>query len=240
MDFLILLSKVFGFNNYCPICNHICKTFLPYGVKPREKALCPKCESLERHRLIYLFLKNKTDIFKKKNSLIHFSPEKCLSDILKVKKNINYFTADLERQDVMYKIDLTQIPFKKKAFDNIICIHVLEHINDDMKALKELYRILKPGGWAIIQVPIMRERTYENFNFKTPEERLNHFGQKDHVRIYGKDFSVRLKEAGFKLKIINYINSFNRNLAKYYGITVENYKSDVENYKSEKIYYCYK
>lgn len=167
-----------------------------------RNVMCPVCGSSDRVRLLYLFLKSKTSLFTKPLKLLHLAPEKPLMDILVKQKNIDYLTADLNPEQVMVKMDITDIPFPDNTFDAMLCNHVLEHIPDDRKAMRELHRVLKPGGWAILQVPVSKvlEHTYEDFTITSPLEREKHFGQKDHVRIYGKDFSQRLKEAGFTVE----------------------------------------
>lgn len=167
-----------------------------------RNVMCPVCGSSDRVRLLYLFLRNKTNLFTQPLKLLHLAPEKPLMDILVKQKNIDYLTADLNAEQVMVKMDITDIQIPDKTFDAMLCNHVLEHIPDDRKAMRELHRVLKPGGWAILQVPVSKvlEHTYEDFTITSTLEREKHFGQKDHVRIYGKDFSQRLKEAGFTVE----------------------------------------
>lgn len=164
-----------------------------------RNVMCPVCGSSDRVRLLYLFLKSKTSLFTESVKLLHLAPEKPLSDIFIKHKNIDYLTADLNPEQVMVKMDITAIQFPDNTFDAILCNHVLEHIPDDRQAMKELFRVLKPGGWAILQVPVSKvlEQTYEDFTITSPLEREKHFGQKDHVRIYGNDYPQRLKGAGF-------------------------------------------
>ncbi len=131
--------------------------------------------------------------------LLHLAPEKPLMDLFIKQNNIDYLTADLNPEQVMVKMDITAIQYPDNIFDAILCNHVLEHIPDDRKAMRELYRVLKPGGWAILQVPVSKilEQTYDDITITSPQDREKYFGQKDHVRIYGKDYTQRLKEAGF-------------------------------------------
>ena len=133
----------------------------------------------------------------------------------------------------MIKIDITDIKFQNNTFDCILCSHVLEHILDDNKAIRELYRVLKPNGWAILQVPILREKTFEDPNIQTPEERLKYFGQEDHVRIYGLDYKDRLENAGFKVMVDPYLMELDEDI-------VQLYKLVPENEPKENIYYCIK
>jgi len=146
--------------------------------------------------------------------------------------NIDYLTADLNPEQVMVKMDITAIQYPDKTFDAILCNHVLEHIPDDRKAMSELHRVLKPGGWAILQVPVSKvlEQTYEDSTITSPQEREKHFGQKDHVRIYGKDYSQRLKEAGFEVEAYSWTNDNGfRNETNQYGLN-----------KDEAVFYCTK
>ncbi len=176
--FLIKLSYPFKFfapiffrgEKYeCPVCEWKFRKMLPYGVtERRENALCPKCLSLERHRLLWLFLKNKTTFFKEKKTVLHIAPEQCFLHLFRKQKNIEYITADLESPIADVKLDVQQMPFEENKFDIVICNHVLEHVEDDLKAMAEIYRVLKKGGFAILQVPIdyNRKKTYEDKNTK--------------------------------------------------------------------------
>lgn len=208
------------FRYRCPFCNSRLESFLPFGFTfpvlqeqrvvgggYRENALCPTCGSLDRERLLYLYLLHKTDIFDKPTRLLHVAPEAKLADILRTKANIDYLTADNYAEDVMVKLDITDIGFPDDSFDAILCNHVLEHIINDRKAMSELYRTLKPGGWAILQVPISLtlKNTYEDFSIRTEKAREDAFGQKDHVRIYGEDYRDRLAQAGFQVNVFKWV-----------------------------------
>lgn len=165
----------------------------------RLNARCPICNSIDRERLIYLYLRNNTDFFKKSVYLLHVAPEKRLQDLFIRYDNIRYLSADLYSEDVMVNMDITDIQYADNLFDFIICNHVLEHIIDDNKAISELFRVLKPGANAILQVPISLnlEHTYEDFNITGHSERESAYGQYDHVRIYAIDYMDRLRNAGF-------------------------------------------
>ena len=194
----------------CPICGWKGKEFLPFGFEARKNAKCPNCGSLERHRLYYLYLKRKIPIYKNLK-LLHFSPEKCLADFLRSYDNIEYLSADINSNLAMKKEDITNTSFENNSFDIIICSHILEHVAEDIKAMQELFRILKPGGFALIQVPNgyeggKRKTTFEDFSINTPEERLKAFKHPEHVRIHGLDYKNKLKKAGFKVKIISFTN----------------------------------
>jgi SAM-dependent methyltransferase len=214
-------ARFFGFRYKCPFCRSFLKTFLPFGYDfpvlkeckvigggYRLNAQCPICDSFDRERLLFLYLRRKTDLFARRYRLLHVAPETVLEKILRSKSNIDYVTADLLAPDVMIKINLTGIRFPDHSFDAIICNHVLEHIIDDRKAMAELYRVLKPSGWAVLQVPISLSlgSTYEDASIMTEEGREQAFGQADHVRIYGQDYKTRLEQTGFKVEIFNWIS----------------------------------
>ena len=202
------IKKYVGENVNCPICKSSFRIFASFGNPIRENAKCPKCDSSERLRLMWLYLHQKTDLFTNttQKKILHFAPEKSLfCEFLKL-PYVDYVPCDLFPTKYVYgrnvkvtKVDITNIPFENNTFDIILCSHVLEHIPDDALAMSELYRVLKPGGWGIFQVPIdySREKTYEDFSITTPEGRQKAFGQHDHVRWYGKDYINRLRKSGF-------------------------------------------
>lgn len=192
-----------------PIDGKSFRKFLPYGYgTQRPNVLSPSTLSLERHRLLWLYLKNETDFFDstKSKRVLHMAPEQCFLKCFKELKHIDLVTADLYSPIVDVKADICDLPFAKQEFDIIFCNHVLEHIPDDKKAMQELYRVMKPGGFGIFQIPqdYSRETTYENFSITSPEERAKHFGQYDHVRVYGSDYFDRLRSVGFKVDEVNY------------------------------------
>ena len=193
--------------------------------------MCPKCGAMERHRLIWLYLKNKTNFFSDNICFLHFAPEEMFSRKFSSLPNIRYVSADLDSPMAMIKMDITNIPCKDETFDALLCCHLLEHVPDDLKAMRELFRILKQGGWAFLQHPIdqRRDKTFEDLNIMTPEERNRVFGQADHVRIYGKDLRYRLEKAGFSVNIENYVSQFNPAMINRYGLK-----------KDEQIYLCVK
>jgi predicted SAM-dependent methyltransferase len=192
-----------------PIDGKSFRRFLPYGYgKQRENALSPSTLSLERHRLMWVFLEGETDFFtsKKKNKVLHIAPEQCFLDIFKKQENLDYITSDIESPIADVKADICNLPFKDNSYDVIFCNHVLEHITDDTKAMQELYRVLKPGGIGIFQVPqdLLREKTFEDNSITDKKERSLIFGQYDHVRVYGRDYFDKLRSIGFKVKEIDY------------------------------------
>ena len=190
-----------------PIDGRSFRSFIPYGYNNvRKNALSPSTYSLERHRMLWLYLKNDTDIFTKKIRLLHFAPEPAFHKIFKTCNNISYDTIDLNSPLAEIKADICDLPIENDTYDYILCNHVLEHIDDDIKAMNELYRVLKKGGIGIFQIPIDIERknTFEDPSITSPKQRNKIFGQYDHVRIYGMDYFDRLKSVGFSVNQIYY------------------------------------
>ncbi|MFI5204936.1 MAG: class I SAM-dependent methyltransferase [Flavobacteriales bacterium] len=193
---------IYGGNKVeCTVCNKTFRKFLSYGATERSNVLCPNCLSLERHRLMYVYLQQQTTFFTEPHNVLHIAPEQCFYKRFRKMKNLKYTTADIESPLADVKMDLHHAPFKDNEFDIIFCNHVLEHVDDDAQCMRELYRMLKPGGFAIMQVPIdyNREKTYEDPSITSPEDREKHFWQKDHVRLFGRDYPTRLSAAGFKM-----------------------------------------
>ena len=192
-----------------PIDGKSFRKFLPYGYGiQRENALSPSTLSLERHRLLWLYLQNETDFFSsdKKLKVLHIAPEQCFLDIFRKQKNLDYITSDLESPIADVKADICDLPFKDNEFDVVFCNHVLEHITNDTKAMQELYRVLKPGGFGIFQLPqdLNREMTFEDDSITDRKERAKIFGQYDHVRVYGRDYFDKLRSIGFKVDEVDY------------------------------------
>ena len=192
-----------------PIDGKSFRKFLPYGYgNQRENALSPSTLSLERHRLMWLFLRDETDFFSsnKKLKTLHIAPEQCFLDIFRKQKNLEYITSDLESPIADVKADICDLPFIDNEFDVIFCNHVLEHIPDDKKAMQELFRVLKKGGFGIFQIPqdLSRETTFEDDSITDKKERAKIFGQYDHVRVYGRDYFDKLRSVGFKVDEIDY------------------------------------
>lgn len=190
-----------------PIDGKSFKTFLPYGYgNQRNNVLSPSTLSLERHRLLWLYLKNETDFFTANKSVLHFAPEQCFLKRFKNLKNLDYTTTDLLSPIADVKADICNLPFEANSYDIIFCNHVLEHIPDDSKAMQELYRVLKPNGMAILQIPqdLNRETTFEDNSIIDKKERAKIFGQYDHVRIYGLDYFDKLRSIGFKVEEVDY------------------------------------
>ena len=202
------LSIALRGNNYQdPIDGKSFRKFLPYGyVVQRENVLSPSTLSLERHRLLWLYLKNDTTFFTNNLKVLHFAPEQAFYKRFRKLKNLDYTTTDLNSPLADVKADICNLPFEDNTYDFILCNHVLEHIPDDIKAMKELFRVLKPGGTAILQIPqdLNREKTFADNSITSKEERARIFGQYDHVRVYGRDYFETLRSIGFKVQEINY------------------------------------
>ena len=225
--------KYRGDKYQCPICNYRCKQFLTIGLDlevikdkkiigaGRRNARCPKCSSNDRERLVFCYIKkiiNKDNILSNAK-LLHIAPEKRLMDYIVSLDTNEYVCGDLFAEGYNYsgfvkKLDVTNLPFENDYFDLIICNHVLEHIDDDIKAMKEIYRVLKNNGKAIMQVPISfkLEKTFENSKVTSPKQREAIFGQRDHVRIYGKDYFNRLESCGFSVDVLKLSTEW-----EYYG-----------------------
>ena len=196
-----------------PIDGKSFSTFLPYGYNNlRKNALSPSTFSLERHRLLWLYLKNETGFFDKKIKLLHFAPEQAFYKRFKKLSNIQYDTIGINSPLAMIKADICDLPIKDNTYDFILCNHVLEHILDDNKAISELYRVLKKDGVGIFQVPIdmKKEFTFQDDSITDKKERNKIFGQYDHVRVYGKDYFTKLKNAGFKVEEVDYTKNLSK------------------------------
>lgn len=204
----------------CTVCASRFRVFLPYGRKSRSNALCPSCLSLERHRLMWLYLQRETDFFTKKARLLHIAPEHCFIDRFEKLENLDYITADIESPLAKVKMDAHDIPFENESFDMVFCNHVLEHVDDDKKVMSEIYRVLKSGGWGILQIPLffpLPEKTIEDPSIKDPRKREELFGQDDHVRKYGLDYKDRLEAVGFIVGD-DYTNKLSTEELHKYGI----------------------
>jgi predicted SAM-dependent methyltransferase len=204
-----------------PIDNKSFRMFLPYGYgKQRNNALSPSTLSLERHRLLWLYLKNETDFFtsNEKKKVLHFAPEQAFYKLFRNQQNIEYTTTDLFSPLADVKADICDLPFEDNSYDIIFCNHVLEHIPDDTKAMQELFRVLKKGGMAILQIPqeLARTTTFSDDSITDQKERAAIFGQYDHVRIYGRDYFDKLRSIGFTVVEEDYTNKIAPELAEKY------------------------
>ena len=215
----------------CPCCGGHFRKFLTAGLRPRPNAECPRCGSAERHRLLWLYLKNRTRLFSDKIKILHFAPEYIFQRNFRSMSNLEYISTDLDSPSVTFRADITEISCKDETFDAILCTHVLEHVPNDKKAMGELIRILKPGGWAIVQSPVdqNRSKTLEDPSVVSPEKRKLVFGQEDHVRVYGRDYKKRLDEAGFSVKLDWYLHELGQDLIDKHGLSID-----------EPVYFCTK
>ncbi|MGY6521641.1 MAG: class I SAM-dependent methyltransferase [Mongoliitalea sp.] len=214
----------------CNVCDSQFRKFLPYGRKARENALCPNCLALERHRLMWLFLQQKTNFFTASLKVLHIAPELCFIERMQALPNLNYITGDIESPLATVKMDVHQIPFEDNSFDVVFCNHVMEHVDDDILACKEINRVLKPNGWGIIQSPVYDlEETIEDKSITDPRERERLFGQRDHVRKYGKDYAKRLSQSGLLVEENLFVLQLDPKLVKRHALPPQ-----------EIIFYCKK
>lgn len=211
-----------GRNVTCPVCNRSFRAFLPYGrINQRANALCPNCLSLERHRLIWLYLREKTAFFTQKLSVLHIAPEACFIPRFTKLHGDGYITADLESPLARVKADIHNLPFEDHSFDVVLCNHVLEHVDDDIRAIGEIARVLRPGGFAILQVPFFHpipDETVSDPSVQDPKQREKLFGQNDHVRRYGKDYPRRIAQAGLEPFEDGFVNTLSEEERKKYGV----------------------
>ncbi len=206
----ILGLRYLGRGVECPVCGVRRRKFLPYGyVEVRENALCPRCLALERHRLLWLWLVRETELLTERPRLLHIAPEASLMRHLRCHYRPcpnRYVTADLESPLADLHFDVQQIPLEDNYAEVLICNHLLEHVADDRQALSEFFRILQPGGWGVLLSPVdlSRAETFEDDTVTDPAERTRLFGQYDHRRVYGRDYTDRLRTAGFEVEEIDY------------------------------------
>lgn len=232
-DSLFLAHRIFYFGRkfVCPCCSRGFRKFFPHGVEPRSNAVCPGCNSLERHRLLCLYLNERTNIFSGNLSILHVAPEYILQKKLCALPGVRYLSIDLKHKLAMRKMDLTRLTIPNNVFDVILASHVLEHIRDDREAMRELYRVLKPGGWAIIQSRLDKKlhATFEFPDNATPEYRAYVSGSKDHFRVYGRDYKQKLEAIGFQVTVDDFAGKMTAELIKKYSI-----------HPNEDIYLCRK
>ena len=226
-----------GGKHVCPCCGWHLRAFTWGGtsLKVRPNGYCPRCNSKARQRRLWLFLEENTNLFEDRLRLLHIAPNHCFSRRLMRMSNLDYVQG--EYRDRLYKklrhqspkMDLTGLPFHSNKFDAIICQHVLEHIEQDREVMKELFRVLKPDGWAIISSPIRwNQKTFEDPTIVDPEERQRAFGEKIHVRIYGYDLKDRLEKAGFQVQV-HFGKDIERITREKYGLL-----------EDEDLFYCTK
>jgi SAM-dependent methyltransferase len=216
----------------CPICGTVTKQFLAAGIKrvvPDRR--CPTCTSLERHRSVWLFFQQRTNLFTEPVRMLHIAPEPATGPRIAALPNVEYLSADLDSDRAMVNFDLTDIPYPEGSFDAIFASHVLEHIPADGRAMSEMCRVLSPGGWAVLLVPMFGPNTREDFTIVDPAERERLFGQHDHVRMYGHDgeYERRLEQAGFEVTADYFVRGLDPALVRRYRLT-----------EDELIHYCVK
>ena len=231
-----------GANVECVICGSKYKVFETWNLGATfENNTCFNCKSHKRHRLQWKYLHDKMDIIttKEKKVVLHFAPEEYFFKLFVNNKNLDYIPCDLNvnkfnksyKTNIVKKIDITKIPLDNNSVDFILCNHILEHIPDDKIAISELYRVMKKGGCAILQVPIdyNLEKTYEDPSIVSFEEREKAFGQFDHVRLYGRDYPQRLKNFDWEVVVDDYVKQFSQEEIFKYGFD-----------ENELIYLCIK
>ncbi|MBE6505273.1 MAG: class I SAM-dependent methyltransferase [Methanobrevibacter millerae] len=224
----------------CPICGYKGIDFQSYPNIIHKEVMCPACGSHERYRAIWLYLENNKELLENHKKVLHFAPEIHFKELFE-SKDVEYHGVDLnpERHPfVEEKVDIQDIPYNENYFDLIICSHVLEHVPDDIKALNELRRVLKPGGVALILVPMNgisynlpydESKTLEKEEYNTPELRDKYYGQFDHLRLYGTDFKERILESGFELLSEDFIKRLGMETIERYALI-----------RDERIYECTK
>ena len=219
----------YGKSCYCSVCHSNIRRYQSFGHIP--KSWCPVCASMKWQRLGWMFLEKRTNLFDgMPKKMLHIAPEVSFEPRLKRVANLDYLTGDLFDPNVMVKMDVTDIPFNDNSFDIIFCSHVMEHIPNDRTALKEFFRVLNFGGWAVFMVPIrMHKLTDEDLKVTNPKEREKRFGQQDHVRFYGRDFKDRLQEAGFDVTPIEATDLVEADKLEYMGLK-----------EKEILFYCQK
>lgn len=211
-----------GEARYCPICLGSFSQFLAHGNFGRPDARCPKCGAAERHRLVWLYFNEKTDLFDGRNkTMLHVAPELALGPLLKKRLGNGYLSADIFSPRAMVKMDITDIQYPDQSFDVIFCSHVLEHVKEDMRAMREFARVLKDDGWAILAVPTGGvDKIYEDWSITGEEDRLREFGHRTHVRRYSKaGFVERLETAGLSVDVLDAPGLYADDERKMMGLT---------------------
>ncbi len=202
-----------GRARWCPVCGAKVSRFLANPRTGRPDSVCPVCGSQERHRATWPFLCAQTPLAKPPLRMLHVAPERCFERLLRRTPGLDYVTMDRDKEHVMVRTDLTNLVFDDAEFDLVVCNHVLEHVPDDRAAMEELFRVLRPGGCAVVTVPgpdpalgfpARLERTVEDPAAADPEARRRRFGHPEHVRQYGLDLRDRLAAAGFRVDYVEY------------------------------------
>jgi predicted SAM-dependent methyltransferase len=221
----------------CPFCGWQFRRFKPAGFHYpviiekkvigghwHEDNVCPRCLSNARERLAFIFFREQTDIFERPLGILHIAPEPKLSQKLKDSHPAKYITTDLFERKVMVTSDLLSLPFADSSFDVVICNHVLEHVDDDRRAMFEIHRVLNNGGWAMLQVPLALalDRSIEDPSVRTDEDRIRLFGQADHVRLYSRsDYLARLEAQGFAVEAYSCGKQIGAQRVQRHGLVAE-------------------
>ncbi len=219
----------------CPCCATSYSRFLPH--RGRARAKCPGCGSLERHRMLWLFLERETDLLAG-GSMLHVAPEYALLRRLATQPGLRYVSGDLSPSLAELELDVMDLPFADASFDYLICNHVLEHVEDDRRAIAEIHRVLRPGGWAVLMCPVdhRRETTLEDPTATTAAQRHARFGQGDHRRLYGRDYADRLAAPGFSVRVDRYAERIEPAQAERFGLRRE----EDSVFGDEPVYFCVK
>lgn len=219
----------------CPCCGGEFSRFVQHRARPRAK--CPRCASLERHRLLQLYVAERTELPIGNLSVLHFAPEYELQRYLRAQSGLRHRSADIDSPLADDQVDIMDLPYDDESFDVVICLHVLEHVADDGRAMRELHRVLVPGGKAIVMCPVddRRAETLEDPSVVTPEDRARVFGQFDHVRLYGRDFCDRLAEAGFDVRVESFLDDLPPERVARYGL-----RREERLFGREDVYLCTK
>ena len=203
----------------CPVCGETVRRFLSGGVPLRASVFCPICRSLERHRLAWIYLQNKVNLTGNHAlRLLHIAPEPALARRFSELGLVDYVTGDLSGVGVMVKLDVTELPFADGSYDAVYCSHVLEHVSRDEVAMAEMFRVLRPGGWVLIMVPIREGGTSEDPSIQTPRDRKRVFGHWDHVRYYGMNLAQKLDHVGFTVDALRAVEFATASEFQRYGL----------------------
>lgn len=207
----------------CPCCGGRFRHFLVAGRPPRWNARCPGCGAFERHRLLWLYLRERTRVLESPARLLAVAPERALERLLRRVPTLTYVSGDLGSPLAMVRFDVGALPLRDGTFDAILCTHVLEHVRDARRAMRELYRVLAPGAWALLQSPIdpTRATTYEDPAIVTPESRERAFGQRDHARVFGRDYGDWLRAAGFDVQVEDFARSLGADAITRHALDVD-------------------
>jgi SAM-dependent methyltransferase len=205
----------------CPCCGRRFRRFLRWG--GREDVVCTWCGAFERHRALCVYLRERTDLFSAERRVLHVGPEWALERVLRPLRNLDYVSGDLGSARAMERLDVTDLSYPDGSFDVVLCSHVLEHVRDDRRAMSELRRVLRPGGYAILLVPldVTRAETLEDPSIVTAEARAREYWQADHLRLYGRDFKDRLEEAGFEVSVDRWLWELDGEIRERYRLAAE-------------------